>query len=106
MSDIAKILSYSMVSKALLDTNFYTLLPEFATLKNKLQLLKINIAKPTGCSGCQKRRVEANMFKDFLSVVQTLDADGIKKFKEYFKINKLMLNIINPQTKAVEFKVI
>jgi len=106
MPENAKILSFSMVSQGLMDLKFYDLLPEFSTLKNKLQLLKVDIVKKTGCTGCQKRRVEANMFKDFLSIVQALDASSMQKFKEYYKIDKLMLNVINPQTKNVEFKII
>ena len=106
MSDNAKILSYSMVSQGLMDPKFYELLPEFSTLKNKLQLLHVDFKKPAGCSGCQKRKVESNMFRDFLSVTQTLDENGINRFKEYFKITKLMINVINPQTKVIEFKVI
>ena len=85
MPENAKILSYSMVSKGLMDPKFYELLPEFVTLKSKLQLLNVDIVKKTGCSGCAKRRVESNMFKDFLSVTQSLDSNGINRFKEYYK---------------------
>ena len=106
MPNNAKILSYSMVSQGLMDPKFYELLPEFSTLKNKLQTLNINITKPSGCRGCQKRKLETNLFKDFLSVTQSLDENGISRFKEYYKLDKLMMNVINPTTKNVEFKII
>ena len=105
MTETAKILSMGMVSQGLLDQKFYESLPEFTTLRHKLQLLQVNISKPGGCTGCQKRRVESNLFKDFMSITQTLDAGGIERFKRYYKLDKLMLNVVNAETRAVEFKV-
>jgi hypothetical protein len=104
--DNTKILSYSMVSAALTDGKFYEVLPEFRTLSIKLKTLNVDITKPTGCTGCQKRRIEANMFKDFLYVVQALDANGLQRLKTYFKLDKLMINVQDHVTKAVTFKVV
>lgn len=95
-----------MVSTALTDGSFYTVMPEFKTLSIKLKSLNVDIAKPKGCTGCQKRRIESNMFKDFLYVVQALDTNGIQRLKSYFKLDKLMINVQDPITKAISFKVV
>lgn len=105
MPENAKILSYSMVSGALIDPNFYTLMPEFLTLQPKLKSLHVDI-KPGGCTGCQKKRIESNLFKDFMFVVQSLDANALQRLKSYYKLDKLMVNAVNPTTGAFEFKTI
>ena len=105
MPNNTKILSYSMVSTALTDGVFYSSMPEYRTLAPKLATLHIDITKPTGCTGCQRRRIENTLFKDFLAVTQSLDLNGMSRLKKYFKLDSLMVNVINPQTKAIEFKV-
>ena len=105
MPDNAKILSYSMVSSALVDPTFYTLLPEFLTLQPKLKSLRVDI-KPGGCTGCQKKRIESNLFKDFMYIVQAMDVGALTRLKSYYKLDKLMVNAVNPATGAFEFKVI
>lgn len=106
MGNSAKIISYSMVSGALLNTEFYNLLPEFLPLKARLPSLKIDLNKPGGCTGCQKKRVEAGLFKEFVQCVQTLSPLSLQKLKDFYHVDKLMVNVVNPTTKAIEFKVL
>ena len=106
MTDNARILSYSMVSSSLTNPDFFIAMPEFLTLKSKLAALRVDITKPGGCTGCQKKRIESNLFKDYLYIVQALDTNGVKRFKDYFKMDKLMINVQDPKTGAVVFKVV
>lgn len=94
-----------MVSSALIDNAFYQLMPEFLTLQPKLKSLNVNI-KPGGCTGCQKKRIESNLFKDFMYIVQSLDINALQRLKTYYKLDKIMINAINASTGAFEFKVI
>lgn len=100
-----KLLSYSMVSSALLDPQFYTSLPEFSPLREKLKNLKVNIA-PGKCTGCQKKRIEANLYKDFISILGKLSPEKCETIKNYYRISNLMLNVVDPATRKVEFKTI
>ena len=101
-----KILSYSMVSASLTDAVFYSSMPEFRTLAPKLTTLHIDITKPASCTGCQRRRIENTLFKDYMHVVQSLDASGLQRLKTYFKLDSLMVNVQDNITKQVSFKVI
>jgi len=94
-----------MVSSSLTDPNFYTAVPEFLTLQPNLKALNVSI-KPGGCTSCAKRRVETNMYKSYLTVVQSLDANAVQRLKSYFKVDQLLINAVDPANGTFIFKTI
>lgn len=101
MSEQPKLLSMSMSRQALMDSNFYKQLPEFLPLRAKHSGINTQLESHGGCSGCNKRRVVANVFREFLQVVNGLDVSGKARLRAYFGAS-LIVSRQNPITKRVE----
>jgi len=100
------LVSAATVSSALGDAKFYTQVPEFSTLRNKLKAMRVKIDKKTGCHGCKSRRVQQNLFKDFCSVLTSLNPGALQRFKKYLGAERLMLNTQDPVTGGVKLKML
>ena len=100
------LLGQGHVTQAMADLRFFELLPEFRPLQAKQQAAMADLQQRRGCSGCQKRRAAQNIFGDFLSTMLALSPDGLARIKQYFGAPTLMLNVMDPQTRQVQLKVL
>lgn len=95
------ILSTNHINRAIADDNFYTLMPEFLTVKKKLAASHVSSA---GCQPCQKRRAAISLSSDFMSIMNTLSDDRLQAFKKYLGVPRLIIRAVNKQTGRVEGK--
>lgn len=102
MDDRPVILQSSHVHKAINDANFYTLLPEFLPVKRKIEALHVNLT--TGCSPCKKRRIADTMNSDFVSILNSLSADGYARLKKYIGAKRLLVRAMDKVHNKVVMK--
>jgi hypothetical protein len=98
------ILSQNHVSRAISDSRFYELLPEFRSLQVKLQTMKVNLSASGGCGGCRQRRAVSNLFNDFLTIAFALSDDGKVRLKAYLGVHQLLVNRTDPATRQVQLQ--
>jgi hypothetical protein len=99
-----EILGPSHVKRAIGDPNFYAQMPEFLTIKRKLDAMHINLNSGKGCSSCKMRRAANTVYSDFASIVASLSPDSLARFKKYLGVNKLVINKVNPATNRVSLQ--
>ena len=104
MTDRPQLVTRTMVLDALKDDKFYKTMPEFLTLKPKLQMM--GVAGDSGCAGCRGRTVAKNIMADFLTILSVLDDSALARFKSYYGVAKLMFNAHDPRTGAYMTKII
>jgi hypothetical protein len=75
-------------------------------MKGKLVTMRLDLNRPGGCGGCKRRRIERNLFTDFLTVAQALGEDGRIRLKAYYNVPGLMVNVYDQPTGRVQLKVI
>ena len=90
------------IKKAILDPNFYTMLPEFLPVKRTLESRGVPTAG--GCSSCIRRRAATSMTSDFVSVMANLNDDGLERVKKYFGAKRLLVRTVNKSTKRIEMR--
>lgn len=95
------ILSTDHINRAIADDNFYTLMPEFLTVKKKLEA---SHTPAVGCQPCQKRRAAIALSSDFVSILNTLSDDRLQVLKRYIGVPRLIIRAVNKQTGRVEGK--
>lgn len=100
------ILSVQMVNKALGDQMFYERVPEFTPMKGKLVAMRMDLNRPGGCGGCKRKRIERNLFGDFLTIAQHLGDDGRIRLRSYYGVPGLMVNVHDQATGRLQLKVI
>ncbi len=49
------------IAKAVSDSNFFKLMPEFASVEAQIRTMHIDINSKKGCNACNKRRLHANI---------------------------------------------
>ena len=103
MSD-PRLLSRQLVLKALADPAFFKRMPEFSGLQPKLRTMGIDMNRRGGCKGCRQRRVEQNVFRDFMTVLGSLSPDALVRLKQYLCTDQLMTTLRNKETGAFETK--
>lgn len=96
--------SGAMLSKAVHDDSFFEKFPQFKTIKVKLNAMHVNVKAHTGCSSCQKRRVQYNIERDFTSIMSHLDKEEGARLKSYFGVKRLVVHSVNPTTHAAYLK--
>lgn len=104
--DQPAILTQTMMVQALADPGFFQQVPEFTPFKAKLTAMRTSFDKPGGCGGCKRRRVQSNLYGDYLTLVQALSPDGLDRLKRYFKVQRFMLNTMDPRTHSIGIKII
>jgi len=100
------ILSQSHIQRALADLKFYEALPEFGSLRVKMQTMKADLTSGRGCSSCKQRRVVATLFNDFMSVASSLSDDGKERLRKYLGAESVMINRFDPVTRQVKLETI
>ena len=96
----------AMASKALGDTNFFSQVPEFLPMKQKVTQMRIELNNGRGCSSCKKRRVQKTLFSDFLSILRSLSPDGMGRLKRYLGAQALMLQWRDAKTRQHKVEVL
>lgn len=91
-------------SKAIGDPEFFKKLPQFQTIKVKMDAMHADLKNNKGCTPCQKRRIQANLEKDFAAIAASLDKESGKKFKEYFGVSKMVIHAVDPRTHSAYLK--
>lgn len=91
-------------NKAIADEGFYKKLPQFLPIKAKIATMHADLKNSKGCSSCQKRRVQANIERDFASIAASLDPASAKVFKDYFGVQRMLMHAVNPVTHAAYLK--
>jgi len=105
MTNPAILMGEGLASKALSDPNFFVRMPEFSSLKVKMQAMKADLTATTGgCSNCRKRRVVRTLFSDFMAVLLSLSRDGVERVKQYFGTPALLVHHMDPATGKVSSK--
>lgn len=98
-------ISSQLVQKAVSDHGFYDAVPEFLPLRDTVVAAKkaIDAAEQRGgCSGCKKRQVFVNVFREFVSVVGRLDPEAATRLKRYLGVSGLVVNAIDPVTRQAK----
>ena len=104
-NDQLKLLSDSDATRALSDLNFFTVLPEYSSLRVKMQAMKADLTQSTqSCGSCRARRVVRTLFSDFMAVTLALSEDGITRLKQYFGVTAFLVNYMEPSTGRVTIK--
>lgn len=96
------ILGPEHIKRAVADDNFYSMLPEFLTIRRKLDAMHVNLKK--GCSSCQMRRVAGTVNSDFVAILNRLTSDGMKRLKRYVGASRLLIRATNRTTGRMELR--
>ena len=100
-----KMISLSTANRCLADEKFYTVLPEFSSLKLEMNSLSKS-SQRTGCSSCMQKRKFHNIGIKFMYIVQSLSPASLAKFKNFLGVEKLMYQGLNKSTNKFEVRVI
>lgn len=95
------ILSTDHINRAIADSNFYAMMPEFLTIRKKIEASHL---PSTGCQPCQKRRAAVALTSDFVSILNTLSDDRLQVLKKYLGVPRLIVRAVNRETGRVEGK--
>lgn len=103
----AVILGGEHITKAVSDDGFFSLMPEFASIKAQMGTMKFNPHSRSGCSACNKRRMHASIDGNFAAIAARLPEQRAKVLKKYLGIGddqKFFIRAINPATRNLELK--
>lgn len=103
-SDRPVIFGGAHFSRAIADDNFFRKLPQFLPIKAKMEAMHADIRNKKGCSSCQKRRVQANLERDFAAIMSSMDPASAKVFKDYFGVGRMLVHSVNPTTHSAYLK--
>ena len=96
------ILGPEHIKRAVADDNFYSMLPEFLTVRRKIEAMHVNLKK--GCSSCAMRRIASTVNTDFVSILNSLTSDGMKRLKKYVGASRLLIRAVNKTTGRMELR--
>lgn len=95
------------IAKAVADPKFFTLMPEFASVKAQIDTMHININSKKGCNSCNKRRLHANVDGNFAAIASRLTDERARVLKKYFGLDDgqpFFIRAVNPATKKLILK--
>lgn len=98
------ILSQGHVTKAIADSRFFALLPEFLSLQQRLQALQLDPNTRRGCSSCAKARAASTVYNDFLTIATSLSPEGKARLRSYLGAPTLLTNVVDPHTGQVSLQ--
>lgn len=103
-SDRPVMFGVDQVKRAIGDSNFFTLLPEFLPIKKKLEAMHMNF--DAGCSSCVKRRAATSVTSDFMTILSGLSDDALGRVKSYLGVNRLLVRTVNRVTRKLETRTV
>lgn len=95
------------IEKAVSDSSFFQLMPEFASIRSQLSTMHAEMNTKKGCSSCNKRRIHANIDGNFVAIASRLTEDRAKVLKKYLGIGEdelLYIRAVNPATHQLIMK--
>lgn len=101
------VLGGAHVDRAIHDSGFFQLMPEFSSIRAQIAAMHIDINSKKGCSSCNKRRLHMNIDGNFAAIASRLPDERAKVLKKYFGVDddqKFFIRAVNPLTKAVVLK--
>ena len=107
MSKPGVMLGGSHVSKAVSDSGFFQLMPEFASIKTQIATMNIDVKSKKGCNTFNKRRLHANIDGNFAAIASRLPDDRAKVLKKYLGIGDdqtFYIRAVNPATRQLILK--
>lgn len=107
MSEPGVILGGAHVEKAVHDSSFFRLMPEFASIRAQIETMHVNLNSKRGCRSCDKRRLHANIDGNFAAIASSLSDDRVKVLKKYLGIaedQKFYIRAVNPATRELILK--
>ena len=101
------IITRRMMLQALGDPRFIALLPMFGSAKALLnEATKGEPARARGCAGCKGRRIAQSVWSHFMDTLLKLSTEQLMILKQYFCIDRLMLNRRVGNTGQLEVKIL
>lgn len=87
------------IAKAVSDSSFFKLMPEFASVQAQMATMHIDINSKKGCNACNKRRLHTNIDGNFAAIASRLSDDRAKVLKKYLGIGddqSFYIRAVNP----------
>lgn len=97
----------SHISRAVSDSNFFKLMPEFASIRAQIATMHMDVRSKMGCSSCNKRRLHANIDGNFAAIASRLPKERAKVLKKYLGLDDdqpFFIRAINPATHELFMK--
>ena len=107
MSSPSVVLGGAHIDKAVRDEKFFSLMPEFASIKAQINAMHLNLQSKKGCSTCSKRRLHMNIDSNFAAIASRLPAERAKTLKRYLGLGddqKLFIRTVDPNTRQLVLK--
>lgn len=107
MSKPGVMLGGSHISKAVSDSDFFQLMPEFASIRVQIATMHIDVKSKKGCNTCNKRRLHANIDGNFAAIASRLPEERAKVLKKYLGIGEdqtFYIRAVNPATRQLILK--
>lgn len=95
------------ITKAVSDSNFFQLMPEFSSIRAQMSTMHIDIRSKKGCNTCNKRRLHANIDGNFAAIASRLPDDRAKVLKKYLGLSEdqpFFIRAMNPATRKLILK--
>lgn len=95
------------ITKAVTDSKFFDLMPEFSSVRAQIDTMHIDIKSKKGCNACNKRRFHTNIDGNFAAIASKLPDERAKVLKKYLGIGDdqpFFIRAINPATKELILK--
>jgi len=92
------------IERAVKDEKFFSLMPEFASIKSQIAAMHIDINSKKGCSSCNRRRLHANIDGNFAAIASRLPDERAGVLKRYLGIGddqKFFIRAVNPATRQL-----
>ena len=102
------VLGGAHISKAIHDSAFFSLMPEFSSIKAQIETMHVDLNTKKGCRSCNKRHIHANIDGNFAAIASCLPDERAKVLKKYLGIDedqKFYIRAINPSSRELILKV-
>lgn len=101
------ILGGAHIQSAISNPKFFSIMPEFLSIKAQIDTMHVSIDPKKGCSTCSKRRLHANIDGNFASIAANLPNERAKVLKKCLGIDddrKFYIRAVNPATRQLILK--
>ena len=94
----------SHIARAVGDSSFFQLMPEFASIRAQIATMHIDVHTKKGCSSCNKRRLHTNIDGNFAAIAARLPPERAKVLKKYLGLDDdqpFFIRAVNPATRQL-----
>lgn len=92
------------ISRAVSDSEFFRLMPEFASIRAQIRTMHIDVNSKKGCQSCNKRRLHTNIDGNFAAIASCLPPERAKVLKKYLGVDddqQFFIRAVNPATRKL-----